>query len=403
MVARRESTFLTVDEALNIIDRLSTSKPNFVQISSKEASANILAKDVVSQHDIPRFDNSAMDGFIFPKQDLENGKKTFTVDGEIRPEHNPESVEGPGEGFCKRIMTGAAVPDGDFQVIQIELISVSGDQATVQEIPDSNPVRKSGEGYRKGKPVLLAGTVMRPYESGLMIESGNTRCHILEPLRISLQVTGSEITAENNTNGPVLEGIIGRWPGSVLKTLPVLEDDPKTVKERLISLKESSDIVLTTGGISMGKHDYILSAMQELGAEVLIRKVKQKPGKPFTISRLGDTIFFHLPGNPVSAVFTAEYYVRRFLSNRLGLSHTNYAAVVEGEFSNHRDDITLFSPGRLGFNGKHQLTVSSEGVMKSHLLQLYTGNNAYVRIDPGTTCSDGETVSITPFSTLRLP
>lgn len=396
-----ESHNLSVDEALQRI--LNVSKPflKTEEISSKESINRILAEDMKAQRDIPAYDNSAMDGYLFLTDDLNSDVREFKVEGEIRPED--ETAEGPEPKSCKQIMTGAPVPAGEYTVIPVEMIEEGKSEIKVLDIPERNPIRRQGEGYEKGKVVLQKGIVIRPYEVGLMIESGNRECTVKKALRIALQVTGSEIDEDMNTNGPVLNGLISQWPGTVVEEQPVLYDDPELVINRLKELKESADIVLTTGGISMGKHDYILGAMEKLGAEIIVRKVKQKPGKPLTISRLDDTLFFHLPGNPISAVFTAEYYVRKAVNKILGQENIERSAITAGNLENQRGEKTLFVPGKLALDDDNRLNVASEGVMKSHLLQLYRGSDVYIRLEPESQYAAGDRVSVIPFSTTQMP
>jgi molybdopterin molybdotransferase len=356
----------------------------------------ITAENITAKRDIPRFDNSAMDGFLFLRSDLTGGTRSFQISGEIRPEDDLPAP--PGPGTAARIMTGAPVPsETDCIVVPVEETSESDGSVTIQAVPERNPIRKRGEGYRKGTTVLKKGRLIRPYEIGLLIESGNRECTVQKPLRVSIQVTGTEIDNDMDSNGPVLEALASSWPGTVIKRWPVLEDDPEKVTQRMTELREESDLVLTTGGISAGRHDYLLRSMNELGAEVLVRKVKQKPGKPFTVTSFGGVPFFHLPGNPISAVFTAEYYAKRAVYHHFGLKSAGLRAIAAHTIQNHRPGKTLFLTGELVYDDQSRLTVGTEKKMRSHLMQLYDGNNAYVRVEPQTTIEAGEQVEVTPF------
>ena len=393
--------YISVDDALHRILKAVHTVTKTERVPAKNAINRVLGDNHSAQRDIPATDNSAMDGYLFWTNDLDEGKRTFLISGEIRPEDDAPTH--PESGTCSEIMTGATVPKGDFTIVPVEMVETQGDSVIVNEIPDRNPIRKRGEGYRKGKHVLDQNTVIRPYEAGLLIESGNLECDVLKTIRVGIQVTGSEISEDRNSNGPVLNGIINEWPGTEVKEWPVLEDDPESVKDRMLALKDASDVVLTTGGISMGKHDYILDVMHELGAEIVVRKVKQKPGKPLTVSILDDTLFFHLPGNPISALFTAEYYARAVVWKMLGLKYEPRTVVAGTRLKNHRPDKTLFVPGKFKIDADHRLIVESEGTMKSHLMQLYRDSDVYVRINPNTTIEPGEAVQVTPYSTTRLP
>ncbi len=387
--------FVPVNRAQKILKNLRLSPPDIEKIPVSKSVGRIAASDITAARDIPRFDNSAMDGYLFHKDDIDNGKRVFPLAGEIRPEdHKPDSLK---PGVAVRIMTGAPIPEGEYIVVPVETAQESRDEVTVHSLPSRNPIRKQGEGYQTGRIVLEKGSLIRPYEMGLLIESGNRMVQVLKPLRIAVQVTGSEIDEDTDSNGPVLHSIISSWPGVQAERIPVLDDDPAEVTARMKQLGNDYDMVITTGGISAGKHDYILKSMTELGADVLIRKVQQKPGKPFTVTRLDGVPFFHLPGNPVSAVFTAEYYVRQTVLRSLGLKPHTATARLAAPASNKRPGKSLFLTGRLFFDSEHRLTVSAQDSMRSHLMQLYRDQHAYVRLDPETEYSTGDRVEVTPF------
>lgn len=401
MPKSNQTDYLPVDVAVKrILDAVDPVRETEL-ISSKESTNRILAEALNAQQDIPSADNSAMDGYLFLTKDLESGKRSFELEGEIRPENPPPS--NVKSGTCLEIMTGAPVPEGDCTVVPVELTTKNDSYIKVNKVPERNPIRRQGEGYQKGKAVLPKGTVIRPYEIGLMIESGSLNCRVLKPIRLAVQVTGSEIDENKNSNGPVVNGLAGLWPGTKTKEWPVLDDDPELVKERMLRLKDSADIVLTTGGISMGKHDYILGVMEDLGADVIVRKIQQKPGKPMTVTKLDDTLFFHLPGNPISAVFTAEYYARKAVYKMLGMENGDRTVLASSPLENHRQEKTLFVPGKLNLDEKNRMTVSSKGVMKSHLMQLYHNSDVYIRLEPETDYAAGNPVRVTPYSTTRLP
>ncbi len=390
---------MNVDDALTTISNQTPKWEKRKLVPARKSVGRILAEEVTAQRDIPQFDNSAMDGFVLRKKDWDEGQRSFPVAFEIRPEYKePSPVP---EGQCARIMTGAPIPENGDQVIPIELAQEENEDVTFSKLPGRNPIRLQGEGYEKGKIVLEKGTLIRPYEMGLIIESGNRSCTILEALKVALQVTGSEVDETMNTNGPVLKQTINTWPGVEVKEWPVLEDEPGAVKNRLLQLKDESDVIITTGGISAGKHDYLYATLQELGAEVLIRKVNQKPGKPFTFLLWDDTPVCNLPGNPVSAVFCAEMYARRVIAHMLSIPAKEYEGILLGKMENHRSK-TLFVPGFLKAEDGN-MAVSTDSGMRSHLMQLYEGNNGYVRVEPKSHYAPGDKITVIPFSNGSFP
>lgn len=392
--------FISVAEAFEIISSIKTKKGSlYIKRAPFDAINQILAKSVFARKDYPVMDNSAMDGFLFREADLKKGLRRFIITGEVRPEDKMVVI--PQKGDCFRIMTGAPVPESDGKVIQVELVSESNGEVMVKEIPIQNPIRSRGEGFKKDDLILSERSLIRPYEAGMMKDAGISSCFIKKLIKIALQVTGSELDDQNNTNGPVINALISQWTGTEITEYPVLKDDFQTVVSALKEISTNADIVVTTGGISMGEHDYIMRAMKSLGAEVLIRKIRQKPGKPFTVSRLNNTLFFHLPGNPVAAVFCAEVYLKRFISQCLKQPTKINKVISRSEIINKRDHLTLFLHGRLVWNDG-RLELVTESNMRSHLLGLYESNSVYARIEPDTHIKPGELVEIIPFTTTRL-
>ncbi|TVQ72961.1 MAG: molybdopterin molybdenumtransferase MoeA [Balneolaceae bacterium] len=398
----KKHELISVDEAFAIIDALAMPPRAPVRVPVREALNRVLAEDIVAQADSPRRDNTAMDGFVFRWSDLENGQRRFPVAGEVRPEmEDPEAL---APGTCARIMTGAAIPEGGDFIVPVELIRMvdetDKDRATMKgnewidvlEIPKKNAIRRRGEGFRKGDVLIPAGSVVGPYDVGLVIESGNAKCAVRKPLRAALQVSGSEINPENNVNGPVLSAIMSGWPGTVVTEWPVLRDDPGAVRARLRELKNTSDVIVTTGGISAGTHDYLFDALVDLGAECIIRKVKQKPGKPITVFRWGDSMVINLPGNPVSATATAEIYARRIVRRLMDLPPDPVIeAAMEHELSNPGGR-TIFMPAGLSVSGG-MLRVRSQPAMRSHLMQQYHASRVYLRLEPGVSLKTGDMVA----------
>lgn len=388
---------MDVDRALDIIRKISPLEKPPVEVPAAEAVNSILAQDVVALADSPRHDNSAMDGYVFRKEDLDSGLRRFPVTGDIRPEDESRFPVAPQT--CARIVTGAPVPPGGDFVVPVELVEAIDRDADashiqVNDLPQKNPVRKRGEGFRKGETLLEKGTVIRAYESGLMIESGHSRCPVRSPLRIAVQVTGSEVTGQNNSNGPVLQAIMNSWPGTEVVQHPVVGDDPGRIRDRLLDLKSHSDVIVTTGGISAGAYDYLYDVLVELDARPQIRKINQKPGKPFTLFLWDNVVVCCLPGNPVSAVCTDELYVREVVQRLHGLPPV---APLKAKLKGHVDNPgnrTLFLPVRLRH---HDSTLTAETGsdprMRSHLLQLFRDCNGFMQVPPATTLQPENLVS----------
>ena len=421
---------MEVHEALERIRNISPLERAPESVSVTQAVGRILHQKIEAAGDSPTRDNSAMDGFVFRKADLDDGRRCFPIAGDIRPEHETHPPVAPQT--CARIVTGAPIPDGGDVVVPVELTEpvdggeaadertvtdevtgaagqggrIDGGEATdagnwirVMDLPAKNPIRRRGEGFRKGDIMLKPGTVIRAYEMGLMIESGQTECSVRAPLRVAIQVTGSEVTPRNNSNGPVLQAIMNTWPGTAAAQHPVIEDDPEQIRQRLLDLKPISDIIITTGSISAGAYDYLYDVLTGLGARPVIRKINQKPGKPFTLFRWDDVLVCCLPGNPVSAVFTAELYGRAIVRRLLGLPPMEPVKVVlDGSVANPGNK-TLFLPVRVKHrDGRLLAETGSDTRMRSHLLQLFRDCNGYLQVPPETRYEADSLVDCYPFS-----
>lgn len=385
------------DEAVEALIQRFTLTPPTRKLDITDATGHILASPCLAARDVPAFDNSAMDGVVIRKSDWDNGLRVFPVVGEIPPElTTPPPLQ---SGTAMRIMTGAPVPEHGELIIPVELLDDTGSEVTVKELPGKNPIRKKGEGYNTGEQVLEQGTLIRPYEAGLMIESGNSECTVFEPLVVGVQVTGSEVGEAMNTNGPVITQLLNNLPGVTPKEYPVLEDDPEVIHSRMNQLRDECDVILTTGGISAGKFDYLPDILEQNGAELLIRKVNQKPGKPFTSYDWKGTPVCCLPGNPISAVFTFEWYVQQLLASLNNLGKTTISAEVAERESAliNRGGKHLFVPGQLSYR-EGRILVSAEPVMKSHLMQLYKDADCYVHLKPGTQYQTGDLIEVMPFA-----
>jgi molybdopterin molybdotransferase len=384
-----------VSEALSILDSniLST---NETEYADTDASLNrILAEPVIAVEADPAFDNSAMDGYVFMKEDLDEGKRTFRISGAIRPE---DEVLKPIEpGTCVYITTGSRIPPGGDFVIPVELTNANGDNTViVTEIPIKNAIRKQGEGYRRGEVLLPAGKRIRPVDVGIIRQNAFDRVKVKRTLRIAVQATGNELDERRNTNTPVIANLFGSDPSLDIEIYPVIEDDKEMMEKRFAELLDKKDIIVTTGGISAGAYDLVIPVLETLGVEFLIRKVSQKPGKPFSYGKKNQVHMYCLPGNPVSAFFCAVFYVKRALKLLKGDTEGfTRSAVIQNRYEcvKHR---TEFVPGILAENGAEKVVTINVGI-RSHLLHNLSAANCFVQMGPGVTCTPGNTVNVIPF------
>ena len=292
----------------------------------------VLAQDVVSPLDIPAWDNSAMDGYAVRSGDLaesapEAGVMLRIVE-EIPAGAFPRSALGPGE--CARIFTGAPIPDGADGVIrQEDATPIAADRVRIDDRRDAGRnVRHRGEDVRRGDIVFTAGTPLSPARLGVIASLAQAEVFVHRRPRVAILGSGDEI-AELEEREAILSGrkvassntytLLGNLArvGAEVVHLGIARDDPGDIRERLARAIGSSDLVVTTAGISVGAHDHMRTVLMELG-RIDVWRIRMRPGAPVGFGRLGDIPWLGLPGNPVSVMVTFELFVRPVILKLLG-------------------------------------------------------------------------------------
>ncbi len=281
-----------------------------------EALGRAAGEDVVAAERVPSFDNSAMDGYALRGEELAGGRRTFRVVVEIPAGHHVDTPVGAGE--AAKIMTGAPLPPGVDTVVPVELTTQAGDELTVREpvAPGAN-VRRAGEDVAPGDVVLPRGARVGPAETGLLASVGVTDLEVTRRPRVAILATGSELVAQGEPVGPgqIRDSNSFTAFGQVLEAgaepvaLGIARDDLDETR-RLIAAALEHDVVLTSGGVSVGEFDFVKQVQEELGVERRFWGVKTKPGKPLAFGVRGQTLVFGVPGNPVAAMVSFELYIR---------------------------------------------------------------------------------------------
>lgn len=388
------SELLSVDEALEILDGGKVPILETESINRADSLGRILSEPVNAAIDDPAFDNSAMDGYACLGQDLSDGKRVFDIEGIIRPEdQNPIPVR---PGCASYITTGSRVPGIGLKIIPVELTEKQEDgRIKILSLPTRNAIRKRGEGYQSGDTLLSPGHQVGASDIGLLQLNERESLTVQKKMRVSIQATGNELTDRTNTNTPILAALLHDNPYVDVECLPVTGDSQAEMESRFQALIEKSDIVITTGGISAGAFDWVMPSMASLGTEYFIRKVNQKPGKPFTYGRCGPVDIFNLPGNPVSALFCMVIYVQRRIRQRAGFAPLQFSALLQNPYE-AKGSRTEFTPGFWSHRDGEYI-VTTETSIQSHLIHRMSGKNCFVRIDGGSEKQQGEKVSIFPF------
>ena len=293
-----------------------------------DALGRVLAQDVVAMRDVPAADNSAMDGYGCRHEDLAGAAPdrpvTLKVIGES-PAGSPfQGVVGPGEAV--RIMTGGLTPRGADTVIMVEDTRQEGEQVICFKDPGSSKhIRRKGEDIRGGETVFGAGTIIRPPEVGMLATLGHAYVHVYQRPTVAILSTGNELVDldEPFTYGKVVCSNSYSLAAQVLDcgatpiSLGIATDNAEDQRERLADGLRA-DVILTSGGVSVGKYDLVKDTLSQFGMRVKFWKVAMKPGKPLLFGTIGNKPVFGLPGNPTSAMISFEQFVRPALLKMMG-------------------------------------------------------------------------------------
>jgi len=316
-----------------------------VRLPLQEAHLRVLAEDVAADMDVPPFDNSAVDGYAVLAEDTTGA----TADSPITLRTLQDIPAGamPTEnittGMAARIMTGAPVPDGATAIVMIEdtrqsVLTVEtqernsggGTVAISEAARTGQHIRRAGGDVRRGEVVLFAGTYLRSAEIGMLATLGRTSVQCVRPPRVAIISTGDEVVAVEegvvpppgkirNSNSIALAAMV-REAGADLHSMHHIADDFEAtiaVLRECANPESGADVIVAAGGVSVGDRDFVKPALEAIGTLDLWR-VAMKPGKPLAFGRIDDTLFFGLPGNPVSAQVTFELFVRPALRKMMG-------------------------------------------------------------------------------------
>lgn len=285
-------------------------------VALRDAFGRVAAGDIVSGEQVPSFDNSAMDGYALDGTALAAGRTTFRVTVEIPAGRYVAEPVGPGA--AAKIMTGAPLPPGVDTVVPVELTSQSGDELTVNEaVTPGENVRRAGEDVAVGDVVLPRGARLGPAEVGLLASIGVDPVSVTRRPRVAILATGSELVPIGeplrpgqirNSNSYTAYGQVSAAGGEPVM-LGIARDDLEETR-RLIAAALEHDVVLTSGGVSVGEYDFVKQVQEELGVERRFWGVATKPGKPLAFGVRGRTLVFGVPGNPVAAMVSFELYIR---------------------------------------------------------------------------------------------
>jgi molybdopterin molybdotransferase len=378
--------------------------PEVVPVVS--ALGRVLAEDIRAAFDVPPTDNSAVDGYAVRSDDIPRaGTRDLTVVADLPAGAVFEATLGPGQAL--RIMTGAPIPAGADTVYPQELVERSGPMVRIPAGPARVNVRHRGEDVQAGAVVLAAGRVLRPQELGVAASLGMPQLLVRQKPRVAILSTGDEVAEPGDGRKPgqifdsnrfSLHGLVEAAGGQTTDhgIVPDLYD---VLHARLRAAAATADIVLTSGGVSVGDYDLVKAVLQDAGG-IDFWQVAMQPGRPLAVGRIGPAHFFGLPGNPVASMLTFHLFVRPALWKLAGRSELFpprfHAVAMEpmGKKTGRRE----FKRGILSYTGE-RWEVRTTGPQGSGILTSMTLANCFVVIEEERgDVAAGETVSVETFA-----
>lgn len=324
---------ITVEEALSTIiaetEVLGTETLNLISSLNR-----VLAEDIYSKDNLPPFDKSAMDGYAIKSKDTEGCStekparlkvKGVIKAGDLYEEelHSKEAI---------KIMTGAPLPRGADTVIQVEKVKEFSNEITIIEpIGREKNILKMGEEIRNGELAIPLGKKIRPAEIGLLASLGYSKIKVHKIPKIILLTTGDELIdiEEKLTPGKIRNCneysllALAKNLGAEVKSYGVIRDDPDLIFEKIEEAFEEGDIVISSGGASVGDYDFIHDSLKKLKVDTKFEAVAIKPGKPVTFAKFKNKLYFALPGNPLSVINTFEQFVSPAIKRMMGIDEVN--------------------------------------------------------------------------------
>lgn len=395
---------LSVAEALASMAAAARPVIDVELVDTMHANGRVLAVAQTSTLNVPERDNTQMDGYAVRALDCVSGAASLPVSQRIAAGHVGQPLQ---PGTAARIFTGALIPDGADCVVMQEQCTLSDGEVTINHVPQAGEwVRRQGEDIRAGSVILEAGRRLRSQEMGLAASVGLAQLPVLRRLRVALFSTGDELAmpgqplppgAVYNSNRFTLRGLLENL-GCEIHDLGIVPDTLDATRAVLRQAAQGSDLIITSGGVSVGEEDHIKPAVEAEG-RLTMWQIAVKPGKPLAFGEVGQAFFVGLPGNPVSSFVTFLLFVRPFILRLQGVTGSlaprsyRLAAAFERQKADRRNE---FLRARINDDGALEL-FANQG---SGVLTSTVWGDGLIDCPPGLSIARGDVLRFIPFNEL---
>lgn len=334
------TNFISFEASQNMLELLAIDASRFERVALSSALGRVLAEDIVAEFNDPQFPTASMDGYALKHEDLELGELTVLGDNPAGHDEHREIQKGE----CIKTFTGSMMPQGADTLIQIENVTYKDGKITINEaVAFGSSVRPVGEGYRSGDILIPKGTKISFAEIGVMAGLNQVMVKVVVRPRVAVIATGSEILdlgehSENpaqirSSNNYTLAALFESAGAEVIQ-LGTAPDDREAIMKTFENALESADILVSTGGVSVGDYDFVKDIVPRLGAEVVFKGVGIKPGRHIMVAQRANKFILGLPGFAYSSTVTAILYVLPLIAKMLGkkTSYKRVAAKLQEDF-----------------------------------------------------------------------
>ncbi|MEE9358251.1 molybdopterin molybdotransferase MoeA [Candidatus Vondammii sp. HM_W22] len=399
----------SLEEAIELLLSHAKAVAEVEMVPISDALDRVLAEPLTSKVTMPPWDNSAMDGYAVNTADLSGDKPLLPVSQRIPAGVAPTPLE---PGTAARIFTGAPVPANADAVVIQEVCEQRGDSVIISQIPTPGAnIRRAGEDVSEGQQVLQAGTRIGPQHLGLAASVGIGELPVYRRLKVALFSSGDELINPGqplgpgqiyNSNESTLKGMLQAL-GCDVVTLGIVEDTFDATCAALLNAAGQADLVMTSGGVSVGEEDHLKPAVEKLGT-LDMWKINIRPGKPLAFGHIEGTPFIGTPGNPVSLFVTFCLFARPFILQSQGVDRESMAPtpiLAKTDFDWPKSDKRReFARARLALNAQGEAQISLYRSRSSGVLSSLAWANGLAILPEHQTLSKGDQVQFLPFNEL---